>query len=321
MDGAMRRAPVAGARKGTLDGAYWARIEGLRAYGFMQNHRTGERRNWACGREAGQPTDPAFREMVEKRRLESLQEREREAQAAAARAESLEARMKPAVSEFPYVSRKGLLGAHGALLSDGRDWPAALAVPMRAYGEDGLIETRGLQFISEDGSKRFLKGSAKKGAFFLMGDASEAPALLVCEGFATGATLREATGLPVAVAFDAGNMEPVAVSLVKAHPGLALCLCADDDRSREDNVGIAKAMAAAEAVGGYIAVPRFPEGSPGTDFNDMIPALGRARAVGLIRDEIASALMIDLPAPLDASACSSKAGSRGSEPSASEPRR
>ena len=45
-----------------------------------------------------------------------------------------------------------------------------------------------------------------------------AAALCIAEGFATGASIHEATGLPVAVAFNAGNLEPVAKALRKQVP-------------------------------------------------------------------------------------------------------
>ena len=54
-------------------------------------------------------------------------------------------------------------------------------------------------------------GLAKKGHFHLIGMPTSI--VLVAEGYATGATLHEATGLPVAIAFDAGNLRHVAAAL------------------------------------------------------------------------------------------------------------
>jgi hypothetical protein len=60
-----------------------------------------------------------------------------------------------------------------------------------------------LQFISADGGKRLLKGGAVAGgAFEITGDDT----VVICEGFATGASIREATGYSVIVAFNSDNL-------------------------------------------------------------------------------------------------------------------
>ena len=46
-------------------------------------------------------------------------------------------------------------------------------------------------------------------------------------------------------------------------------ICADNDNQTIGNPGLTKATAAAQAINGLIAVPEFPEGSTGTDFNDL----------------------------------------------------
>ena len=75
----------------------------------------------------------------------------------------------------------------------------------------------------------------------------------------------------MAVAFDAGNLEPVARALRAKFPELRLILCADDDSGTPGNPGLTKATAAARAVGGLVAVPDFgpdrPDGAK--DFNDL----------------------------------------------------
>ena len=72
-------------------------------------------------------------------------------------------------------------------------------------------------------------GLVKKGHFHQLGMVAGAQVLLVAEGYATAATLYEATGLPVAVAFDAGNLEPVAKALREKFPNAAITICADND--------------------------------------------------------------------------------------------
>jgi putative DNA primase/helicase len=59
-------------------------------------------------------------------------------------------------------------------------------------------------------------------------------------------------------------------------PDLPIVICADDDWQTPGNPGLTKARAAAEAIGGLLAVPVFGEDRPlkATDFNDMAAGLG-----------------------------------------------
>jgi putative DNA primase/helicase len=80
----------------------------------------------------------------------------------------------------------------------------------------------------------------------------------------------------VAVAFNAGNIEPVARALREKYPGILLIVCADDDAHGEYNVGLDKARAAARVTGGLLAVPDFgaDRQQSATDFNDMAKHCG-----------------------------------------------
>jgi len=171
----------------------------------------------------------------------------------------------PAPDGHPYLARKGIK-AHGAKLDLDR-----LVIPMH----DGR-RIRSLQYIPPRGKKLFLRGGQVSGCYYTLGTTKDATALCIVEGFATGATVHEATGHPVVVAFTANNLEAVAQALRKEHPDLTLVMCADDDAAEEGNPGLTKARAAARAVGGLLAVPDFrtdrPEGA--TDFNDMAAQLG-----------------------------------------------
>jgi putative DNA primase/helicase len=161
-----------------------------------------------------------------------------------------------------------------------------IVIPMR----DAHGMMAGLQIIYGDPkTKRELgrdktywpSGLAKQGKYFQIGVPSWI--VLVAEGYATAMSLHEATGLPVAVAFDAGNLEPVARALRGKGRDLKILLCADDDYATRDaagvaiNPGVSKANLAAVAVGGAHLVPQFrerPEGTKWTDFNDLRCAEG-----------------------------------------------
>ena len=154
----------------------------------------------------------------------------------------------------------------------------ALVIPI----QDGNGALHSLQFIGGDGRKTFLTGGAISGNSLTLGDPGEQPeTLLVCEGYATGASLHCASGLPTACAFNAGNLKPVAASLRLRFPHAVLVVCADDDRRTEGNPGRTKAEEAAANVGGFVIAPLFEgldtDAEP-TDFNDLhclagLPAL------------------------------------------------
>lgn len=167
---------------------------------------------------------------------------------------------KPAQADYPYLIHKAIK-PHSIRVHDGR-----LVIPLCADGK--LLS---LQFIGADGEKRFLPGGAVKGCYFAIGDPAAAAALVIAEGFATGATIHEATGYPVAVAFNAGNLEAVARTMRQRFADLPLILAADDDHKTKGNPGLTKANEAARAVGGLVALPDFGAERPerATDFNDL----------------------------------------------------
>ncbi len=131
-----------------------------------------------------------------------------------------------------------------------------------------------LQYIFESGEKRFLQNGALKGHFILVQDADneQNPLILICEGFATGATLAMSNSHAcVIAACNAGNMEPVAISIRKHFPDVKIIICADDDRLNPDNPGITKGRKAAIAAGALFHQPKWPVGAPEslTDYNDL----------------------------------------------------
>ena len=204
------------------------------------------------------------RRMDALRRQHDAEQRERQAEAATAAA----LRWAGAVpaSTHPYLTAKGVK-AHGIRLESRQ----TLLVPMR----DAEGRMHSLQAIETDGSKFFTKGGRVKGCYHAIGRPSGR--LVVCEGYATGATIHEQTGAAVAVAFNAANLLPVAKALRAKFPCIPLVLAADDDHRTEGNPGMTAATAAALAVGGLLSVPNFaglPRGDKDTDFNDLMRLAG-----------------------------------------------
>ena len=106
-----------------------------------------------------------------------------------------------------------------------------------------------------DGRKTFLTGGRKRGCYYAIGRPVDA--LCIAEGYATAATIHEATGQATACAFDAGNLEPVARALRGKFPRSRITVCADNDAGTQGNPGVRYAEAAARAVRGFLAVPSF----------------------------------------------------------------
>jgi putative DNA primase/helicase len=204
----------------------------------------------------------------------------------------------------PYLVRKGIKGhgvryAKGGVLlvpmrdAEGRLWNVQACYPER-------LKDRKTGEPGTDKLYRAGEGGRKSGLWHMLGSVQTplhpgALVLLIAEGYATGASLHEATGHPVAVAFDAGNLLHVAKEQRRLCPGALIVVCADDDRPTEaktgKNPGKAGAMRAAEQVGGVMALPdALPEG--GKDFNDMHAHAGLDAVRSCVEAVIAQALNV-----------------------------
>ena len=150
---------------------------------------------------------------------------------------------QPASHDHPYLIKKQVQ-PHGI-----KQMKGSLLVPVRS----GSGDLAGLQFIDRSGGKKFLSGTAVSGSYYAIGP-HPSDVLLLAEGFATAATLFEATGHPCVVAFFAGNLKPVALALRGKYPKVNILICAD-----ADPVGRAAAIEAATAVNGSWIEPDFSE--------------------------------------------------------------
>lgn len=145
-----------------------------------------------------------------------------------------------------YLQRKKIAGL-GCRYSRG-----SVVIPVRSF--DGMLH--GLQFIDAGGNKRYLTGTVKKRHFCPLASVDDPNGYMgIAEGYATGCTAHMATGWPVFVAFDAGNLEYVAEAVRQRYPHSKIVIFADDDFDNPDNPGRTKAEAAARAVGGVVVLP------------------------------------------------------------------
>ena len=176
-----------------------------------------------------------------------------------------------------YLTKKGVVGECCRYLANGE-----LIVPLLRYDLPRDQALRAVQRIKPDGSKLFTKGFMKAACAVRLGDVLPGHIVLICEGYATGLTLRMAAeqSLAVYVALDAGNLQHVVPLVRQLHPDSRILIAADDDwrtvdpvTSRLNNPGRTAAKAAAKATEHCdFFYPVFAAGTrqpKDTDFNDL----------------------------------------------------
>ncbi len=255
-------------RNGRGDGCYVLFGDGTRPAGGLENHQDG--RGWEKfvympkGREATPAEDAEAAAKTEAARKRRDADRERDYGRVAEKARRLWDAASPATAH-PYLTGKRV-AAH-----DVRTLYGKVVVPVR--NADGIITS--LHFIAADGSKRNLTGGRLGGGSFTIGGASSD--IIVCEGFATAASLQEATDATVVAALSDANLLPVAEAARKQHPDASITIAADDDHKTAGNPGLTWARKAARAIGAKVAVPEFGQNrrAKDTDFNDLADLLGK----------------------------------------------
>lgn len=166
-------------------------------------------------------------------------------------------------TDHPYIQKKGIK-PHNTKILNGE-----LLIPMMERKE-----LQSLQRIKPDGSKRFLAGGKIAGAYTILGGNKDG-VICICEGFATGASIHEATGYMTVIAFTAGNLLAVSKVVRGGMPNNKIVICADDD-FKSGNIGEKKAIESALAIGASIVLPEFglDRKDEWTDFNDLAQESG-----------------------------------------------
>lgn len=254
---------ISGDAKHKKKGYYRLKIEGEFGVGFFGDYRTDECKSWYSkpDRKISPGEMSAINERIKLQREQHEAEQKEAWDKAAVAAQDFLLFISDC-TEHPYLSKKQV-NPYGLFISgDG------LIIPMT----DGY-EICNYQEIKPDGTKLFLKGAKKQGAWFeITGDDT----ILICEGYATGASLHKATGHTIVVAFDAGNLVAVAPKIKEKYPKSTIIICADNDHETIDrktgknrNTGLIKGKEAAALISCRLVYPEFknPEGL--TDFNDL----------------------------------------------------
>lgn len=315
-DGKIQRFHVEGDPRGTKNGWYVLFVDGTPA-GEFGCWKRGIQQTW-CSKSDKQLT-PREREEVARRIEQARAQREAEIRerqdAVAAEARELWEAAQPLEGKgHPYLERKNV-DSHGLRLGT---WPTgvpALLVPMM----NTAWELRSLQAIFANKNPRlgrdkdFLAGGQKRGCFAPIGQPpagdGAGAVIQLAEGYATGASVYQATGHFTAVAFDAYNLKPVLCELRRRWPAATFLVAADNDRWTGptpdsphvlENPGVTRARECAELSRVFVAPVEFTDEQIGawrekhgkgddtgpTDFNDLHELGG----LGAVRDQLLAAL-------------------------------
>lgn len=286
-------------------------------------------------KQAGWQDDTAYKkpsaaELEQRRQAKAKRDAEAAAQeaagheAAAARAHALWEAATPC-DTHPYLERKGVKShglRYGSFDVERTDEGTgevtvtsltALVVPIR----DRTKKIWTLQAISEKpgGAKLLLKGGRKSGNFCVIGSkplvVDGKPVFVLVEGYATGASVHEATGHLVLMCVDSGNLSKVAAVVRERHADAIIVVAADNDLwgrrhdGRPSNPGLEAAQKVADAVGALVVAPPFTENDKTgtddkgnatgpTDWNDWCRLKGGQSVAQVIAEALARPMTVVL---------------------------
>lgn len=222
--------------------------------------------NWK--HENGHGMDPktlneAKRRWAEAEKQRAVDEKERHDRMSMQAVEFIRTAGQASPSHLYFASKK--VGVHGPIKQVEDD----LVLPL----QDATGKVWSYQTIDSLGDKLFKSGARVSGLFYPIADKIEGP-LVICEGYATGATIHEVMGWAVVCAMNCGNLLPVAKALRDKYPTRLIIIAADNDRftkknNEPHNPGVEKATATAAAIKATLVIPQFPAENRGSDFNDL----------------------------------------------------
>lgn len=272
--------------------------------GRVWNHVTTEDRLfWAKDTQVLSPADRAARKhRIEKEREESDRRFAAEREQAALVAIDVFSMAQPISGANPYLSRKMVeptetlrdialevlvrtVGYHPQVKGEPIAGERILIVPVT----DGKGLTT-IEMIDETGRKPALKSGRKKGCFWSTGwlpdGEGEGLRIGIGEGVATVLSYHAAYGGLGVAALSCGNLKAVAEHFCTRYPLASVTIIADIGN------GQAQAVEAARCTGSRLLTPTFPDGSTGSDLNDVHVQFG----ISAVRKSVDSAALVTLPA-------------------------
>jgi len=234
------RVPLVG--KKSLDGWYALHLDNDVLYGVFGNWVNGVQETYSSKSEF--LIDESLLQKIKQKKEEHFKRADEKKKLGAIEAQKVWDNAGEVSPNHPYLLKKKIRSFNIKQSGD------ALLIPIRDL--DGKIIST--QRILEDGTKLFQKDCNPVGSF-VFGEVKDTA--ILCEGYATGASIYEATGLPVIVGFSAHSLVKIA-TLMK---GIRFVVAGDNDVAGKEAVsGILSACLDARSV--------FPEGE-GQDWNDV----------------------------------------------------
>lgn len=226
MDGRIHRfASGTKDKRGRDDAGWYVAFPGDVPTGVFGCWRSGIVQTWRAdvGRRLSEEEIAAYRRKLEKLRQEREEALKRQYAAVAKKVARIWAKAPPATLKHPYLERKGVK-PHGARLNPN----GHLILPI--FTPSGVLSS--LQYIAADGTKRYHPRGRVSGCYWMLGHKDKPEVLYVAEGFATAATVYEATNQPTVVAYSAHNLVPVMGALrVRFGAAQDIVIVADNDAS------------------------------------------------------------------------------------------
>ncbi|TES72169.1 LPD7 domain-containing protein [Pseudomonas syringae group genomosp. 3] len=283
MNGSRQRVATVNDKHGKKSGVYCGFLDRRPAGWFINYHRADSPKdvtNWAA---TGGESDPITRLHIRAGAKQAQEDAARDRAVTYAKqtlaAKRLYDRLPAADPAHPYLVRKGIPPTPD--IRQTRN--GALVVPF--FNASGTFKT--LQYIPPEGEKFLFKDAPKQEHFLVVGGSLDpVNPILYAEGYATARSLNLATGLPVVMTIDAGNMVAVAKVLHQQYPDSRHLFMADFDHAKDVNKGLIMANEAAIAVGGQVLYPTFNDAEIArgfTDFND----LHQSRGLDAVREQTA----------------------------------
>ncbi|MBM7073963.1 hypothetical protein JQC92_18305 [Shewanella sp. 202IG2-18] len=279
-DGQKHRVATQDDKRGQKSAVYCAYSDGHPA-GWYQDHRThSEPKKWAA---SFTQSDPQAKLHIKAHQINRKIQRgiatAKRYQHYANRCSQAFQLMPPANINHPYLMKKDVQVFPDVM----QDKKGRLVIPLM----DENHKVHSLQRISPNGFKCLKKGAQKTGHFFVVGykPLKDGEPILYAEGYATAASIAQATNRSVVMTVDAGNMPKVAEKLKARYPTSHHLFLADDDRNNKVNKGLEKAQQAANITRGSWLSPNFMQEQIEvglTDFNDLHMSSG----LGVVQRQI-----------------------------------
>ena len=190
----------------------------------------------------------------------------------------------PQAEKHSYLTHKKVNAAPMVKIDD----RGTLLIPLFDHEKfNGIQKIYNMDHENPKFFKFFVEGSCPSYSFFPFGDIKNAKHVYVSEGYATAASVHEATERPAICCFNAGNIRNAIESLRIINPECRITIAADNDfdlagnRPEIGNVGIKKATDAAKAIGNCTI--KYPENH--NDFNDLFCDLGKQAVIDALEEK------------------------------------